>query len=189
MSGDVSFKMPIVIILVIGIIGAINATLMMQKIMPELPGDAAEFTSFITVFSAIGAIIGVIVMWAIYAVVFYAISLVFKGEGEFKRVLEFVGYGFIPSIASGVIGLIIMMIALPTIEFSMGNPELLQETMLSNPMIQASAIVGVIFTIWSANIWIFGLMHSRNLLIKNAVIVVGVPIGLYIISTLYQFFS
>ncbi len=187
MSGDVSFKMPIAIILVIGIIGAINATLMMQKIMTELPGDTAEFASFITVASAIGAIIGVFVMWVIYAVVFYAISLVFKGEGEFKRVLEFVGYGFIPSIASGVIGLIIMTMVLPTIEFSMDNPELLQQSMLSNPMIQASTIIGIIFTIWSANIWIFGLMHSRNLSIKNAVIVVGVPIGLYIISTSYKF--
>ncbi len=187
MSEDISFKMPIVIILAIGILGAINGIFMMQKIMAELPSDAAQFASYGAIFAAVGAIIGVFVMWVIYTVVFYVISLAFKGEGEFKRVLEFVGYGFIPSIASGVIGLVVMMVALPTIEFSMDNPELLQQSMMSNPMIQASAIIGVIFTIWSANIWIFGLMHSRNLSTKNAIITVGIPIGLYLIYTLYNF--
>lgn len=187
MSENISFKMPIVILLVIGIIGAINAVLMVQKIMAQLPSDAAPFASFGAVFGAIGAIISIFVMWVIYAVVFYAISLAFKGEGELKRVLEFVGYGFIPSIASAIIGLIVMIIALPTIEFSMDNPELMQQTMMSNPMLQASAIIGVIFMLWSANIWIFGLIHSRNLSTKNAIITVGIPVGLYIISTLYQF--
>ena len=189
MNEDISLKIPIAIILVFGIIGAINAILMMQKVMAELPSDAAQFASYGAIFGVVGALIVVFVMWIIYAVVFYAISLVFKGEGNFKRVLEFVGYGFIPSIASGIIGLVVMMIALPTIEFSMDNPELFQEAMMSNPMMQAYTIIGIIFTIWSANIWIFGLMHSRNLSIKNAVIVVGVPIGLNIIYTLYKFFG
>lgn len=187
MSEDISFKMPIVILLVIGIIGAINAVLMVQKIMAQLPSDAAPFASFGTIIGAVGAIIGVFVMWVIYTLVFFVISIVLKGEGELKRVLEFVGYGFIPSIASAIIGLIVMTIALPTIEFSIDNPDLMQQTMMSNPMLQASAIIGVIFTIWSANIWIFGLMHSRNLSTKNAIITVGVPIGLYLIYTLYNF--
>jgi len=187
MGEDISFKTPIVIILIIGIIGAINAISMTQKIIAQLPSDAAQFASIGAIAGAIGAIVGVFFMWVIYAVVFYAISLAFKGEGELKRVIEFVGYGFIPSIASGIIGLIMMTIALPTIEFSLENPELMEQSMLSNPMIQASAIVGIIFTIWSANIWIFGLMHSRNLSIKNAVLTVGIPIGLYIISTSYKF--
>ena len=43
LSEDISFKMPIVIILVIGIIGAINAISMTQKIMAQLPSDAAQF--------------------------------------------------------------------------------------------------------------------------------------------------
>lgn len=189
MGGNISFKIPIIIILVLGVIGAINAISMTQKIMAELPGDAAQFAQFGAIFGAIGATIGVFFMWVIYAVVFYAISLAFKGEGELKRVIEFVGYGFIPSIASGIIGLIVMTIALPTIEFSLENPELMQQSMMSNPMIQASAIVGIIFTIWSANIWIFGLMHSRNLSTKNAVITVGIPIGLSIIFTLNHLFG
>ena len=189
MSEDINFKMPIVIILVMGIIGAISAITMMQKVMAELPSDAAQFASFGAIAGAIGAIIGVFVMWLIYTLVFHVISIVFKGEGEFKRVLEFVGYGFIPSIASGIIGLIAMRIALPTIQFSIDNPELLQESLMSNPMMQMSTTISVIFTLWSANIWIFGLIYSRNMSTKNAIITVGVPVGLLLIPTLYSLFG
>ena len=82
-----------------------------------------------------------------------------------------------------------MTIVLPTIEISLNNPELIEQSILSNPMIQASTIIGIIFTLWSANIWIFGLMHSRNLSTKNAILTVGIPIGLYIISALYNLFG
>ncbi|MGP8322157.1 MAG: YIP1 family protein [Methanosarcinaceae archaeon] len=189
LNEDISFKTPIAIVFVIGIIGAINAIFVIQKIMAELLGDAATFASIGTILGAVGAIISVFVMWVIYAAIFYAISLFFKGKGEFKRVLEFVGYGLIPSIAGSTIGLIAMIIALPTIEFSTESPELVQQLMLSNPIIQASVIIGVIFTLWSTNIWIFGLMYSRNLPIKNAVITVGAPVGLYIIYNLYSIFG
>ena len=189
MSEDINLKMPMVIIFVMGIIGAISAIIMMQKIMAELPSDAAQFASFGAIAGGIGAVIAVFVMWVIYTIVFYAISLVFKGEGEFKRVLEFVGYGYIPSIASGIIGLIAMRIALPTIQFSIDNPELLQESLMSNPMMQMSTIISVIFTLWSANIWIFGLIYSRNMSTKNAIITVGVPVVLLLMPTLYSLFG
>ncbi|MGP8319419.1 MAG: YIP1 family protein [Methanosarcinaceae archaeon] len=189
MNEDISFKTPMAILFVIGIIGAINAVLMTQKIMADLPSDAAQFTSYIIIAGAAGAFIVVFVMWVIYALVFHVISMIFKGEGEFKRVLEFVGYGFIPSIASSIIGLVVMTIVLPTIEISLDNPELIEQSILSNPIIQASTIIGIIFTLWSANIWIFGLMHSRKLSTKNAILTVGIPIGLYIISVLYNLFG
>ena len=50
------------------------------------------------------------------------------------------------------------------------------------------AVVGItiVFLLWSANIWIFGMKHARNLTLKNAAITVGVPVGIYII---YQIVS
>jgi hypothetical protein len=44
--------------------------------------------------------------------------------------------------------------------------------------------LGIIFTLWSANIWIFGLQYARNLSLKNAAITVGVPIGLSVLYTI-----
>ncbi|MFQ6062073.1 MAG: YIP1 family protein, partial [Methanosarcinales archaeon] len=136
-----------------------------------------------------GALVMVFLMWLIYAGVFYVISLAFHGEGYFKRVFEFVGYGFIPTIVSSVIGLIAMIYVLPTMEFSFEDPQMIQQSMqamMNNPVMQASSIIGILFTLWSANIWIFGIMHARKLSIRNAVITVGIPIGIYLIYIIYK---
>jgi len=46
---------------------------------------------------------------------------------------------------------------------------------------QASGIIGILLVLWSANIWIFGIKHVRNVSTKNALITVGVPVGIYIV--------
>lgn len=189
MGEAISFKTPLIILLVLGLLGAINAIIMVRKVISALPEDAAMFAQFGAVFGAIGAFIGVLFIWVIYAGIFYLISMVFNGEGSFKRVLEFVAYGFIPSIASSLIGIVVTSRALSTVEFSLENPELLQQTLLASPWIQASVVIGVIFLLWSANIWIFGLIHSRGISTKNAILTVGIPVGLYILYTLYSSFG
>jgi len=57
--------------------------------------------------------------------------------------------------------------------------------MLSDPYIMASTVIGILLTLWSANIWVFAIMYSRNLTVKNALIAVGVPIGLYTLYMIY----
>ena len=56
--------------------------------------------------------------------------------------------------------------------------------MLSDPLTPISGIVGILFLIWSANIWIFGMKYARNLSTRNAVLTVGIPVGLYILVNL-----
>ncbi|MFQ6071807.1 MAG: YIP1 family protein [Methanosarcinales archaeon] len=188
-SKEIKLIPPAIIVLVAGIIGAISSAMLMPKIMGALPKEAAPFTAFAVVFGAFGALVMVFLMWLIYAGVFYVISLAFHGEGYFKRVFEFVGYGFIPTIVSSVIGLIAMIYVLPTMEFSFEDPQMIQqsmEAMMNNPVMQASSIIGILLTLWSANIWIFGIMHARNLSIRNAVITVGIPIGIYLIYIIYK---
>jgi hypothetical protein len=121
-------------------------------------------------------------MWAVYSAIFYVISMLFNGEGSFKRVMEFVSYGFIPSIISSIISAIFTSRAYSNIDFT--DP-MVTDTLLSDPTLRIAGIVGIIFTLWSANIWIFALVHSRNLSVKNAAIAVGVPILLYVLYTLY----
>jgi len=50
-----------------------------------------------------------------------------------------------------------------------------------DPLMQASGIIGILVVLWSANIWIFGIKHARNVSTKNALITVGVPVGMYIV--------
>jgi hypothetical protein len=186
---DAKLMTPFVIVLVAAIIAAISAMMMVDVMASSLPEEAAAFAG---IGAAVGAIAGLImqfIMWLLYTGVFYVISMFFSGEGSFKRCLEFIGYGFIPSIIAAIIGLGVMMTVLPTIELSIENPELFSQTLMSNPLMQASAILGIFLTLWSANIWIFAIKHARNLSTQNALITVGVPVGLYMlygISMMYK---
>jgi hypothetical protein len=44
----------------------------------------------------------------------------------------------------------------------------------------------MLFMLWSANIWVFGLKHARNLSTRNAVITVAIPVLAYIAYTVWQ---
>ena len=140
---DTKLMTPFAIVLVVAIIAAISAAMMLDVVASSLPETAS---TFVGIGAAIGAIVGLLmqfVMWLLYAGVFYVISIFFSGEGSFKRCLEFIGYGFIPSIIGAIIGLVVAMTVLPTIEFSIENPELFQQALMSNPTMQASAVTGM----------------------------------------------
>ena len=79
---------------------------------------------------------------------------------------------------------------------SLQDPALIQaavNTLMNDPaMFQfrlISSVIGIIFMLWSANIWIFGIRHARNLSARNAAITVMIPVAVYIIVTLYSLFS
>jgi hypothetical protein len=179
---EIEFKTPLLIILLMAAVGAVTAVIVMRNIMGTLPEEAAAFAGIGAVFAVVGAVIGTFVMWAVYSAIFYVISMLFNGEGSFKRVMEFVSYGFIPSIISSIISAIFTSRAYSNIDFS--DP-MIADALLSDPTLRIAGIVGIIFMLWSANIWIFALVHSRNLSVKNAAITVGVPILLYVLYTLY----
>jgi hypothetical protein len=163
---DTNLKTPFLIVLIAAIVGAISSAITMSAVISSLPKEVAVITS---IFAVIGAIIGLImpfIGWLLYAGVFYAISMLFKGTGSFKRVFEFVGYGFIPTIIGAVIGLAATLAVPPTIEF-------LPDT---HPLTLAATIIQILLLLWSANIWIFGIKHARNLSTKHAIItVLGIP--------------
>ncbi len=181
---DIEWKTPLIIMALMAIIGAVSAYIVMMKVMGALPAEAAAFAGIGAVFGIIGAVIGVFFAWILYSAVFYIVSLVFHGEGDFKRVMEFVSYGFIPNIAGSIVNLYFTNKVFSNIDFSMTEPQLLQEAILSDPSMRIAGIIGIIFLLWSANIWMFGLMYSRNLSFKNAAMTVGIPVLIYILYTL-----
>nr|QNO42390.1 hypothetical protein LFOPHFOE_00030 [Methanosarcinales archaeon ANME-2c ERB4] len=186
---DAKLMTPFVIVLVAAIIAAISAMMMMDVMASSLPAEAAAFADIGAAVGAIGGLIMQFIMWLLYAGVFYVISMFFGGEGSFKRSLEFIGYGFIPSIVGAIIGLVVMMTVLPTIEFSIENPELFQQALMNNPTMQASAVLGIFLMLWSANIWIFAIKHARNLSTRNALITVGVPVGIYLLYSISMMYK
>ena len=187
MEQDTNLKSPALIVLVTGVIAAVNAYIIagmvMEAIAPTLPPEAAGFAKIGSIFGAVAALFITFIMWAIYTGIFFVISAILGGEGDFKRLLAFVGYGFIPTIFGSIITTGLTYYGMSGIEFSMENPELMQQSIMVDPMMQLVSIIGIIFLLWTANICIFAVKHARGLNTKNSLITVGIPIGIYI---LYQ---
>ncbi|MCW3140242.1 MAG: YIP1 family protein [Methanophagales archaeon] len=195
-KGRENLKIPVFIVLISGIIGGISAflssSIMMEAMAKTLPPEAQGFMSFMPISTAIGAVIFSFIIWLIVAAVFFGISCIFKGEGNFKRTLEFVGYGYIPTIIGGLISLVLVYNFITTAQIpaiTTTDPTKIKEViapLMKSPMMMLSSAVGMLFMLWSANIWVFGLKHARNLSTKNALITVAIPVAAYILYSVYQ---
>jgi len=195
-KGEESLKLPVFIVLISGIIGGIStflsSSIMMEAMAKTLPPEAQGFMSFMPIGSAIGAVIASFIAWLIIAAVFFGISCIFKGEGKFKRTLEFVGYGYIPTIIGGLISAVLVYNFVTTVQIppiTITDPTEIQEVitpLMKSPMMLLSSVVSILFMLWSANIWVFGLKHARNLSTRNALITVAIPVAAYILYSVYR---
>lgn len=191
-ASNVDFKYPVLIILAVAVISMVSSFLVMSQFSGLFPSDAGSYISTVAiVFGIIGGLFGTFIYWLILTLIFYSVSYVFGSKGTFKRTLEFVGYGFLPQILSGLIGVVITYWLTASIDFSSQDPALISESMMqmvsNNPLYYVSQAVGILCLLLSAYIWVFALLHARNLSIKNARITVGIPVGIYVVYMMYVF--
>ncbi len=182
---DPNISIPAGIVLFAAIVTGISIAVMAGVTTPS--PSAGDVVAFAGGFAATGFIRGfaiIFVSWLLYAGVFRAISLLFRGDGSFKRCLEFVGYGFIPAIFAAVIELAAVRFAYPKIDLASVDPGLMMQTLLQDPLMQASDIAGVLLLLWSAIIWIFGVKHAYNLSKRTATVVVILPVAVYLLYSI-----
>lgn len=193
-----SLKIPGLIVLVLGIGSSVYGYLIGGLTGKMMAGLIPGMESIIAISTILGALLGIFIFWLIWAGVFYLVSLVFKGNGTFKRTLEFVGYGYLPQIFGAILTLIVAMQYIPRVIVpqiatnAAEDPQLIQEAvnaLMHDPammeMTQITSIISIVFLLWSANIWIFGLQHARKLSVRDAALCVGIPVVVYILYVIY----
>jgi hypothetical protein len=173
--------MPAGIVLFAAIATGTSIAVMAGVTTPPPSGEAAAFAGGFAATDFFRGFAIIFVSWLLYAGVFRAISLLFRGDGSFKRCLEFVGYGFIPAIFAAAIELATIMVAYPKIDLASVDPGLMMQTLLQDPLMQVSDIAGVLLLMWSAIIWIFGVKHAYNLSRRTATVVVVLPVAVYLL--------
>jgi hypothetical protein len=155
--------------------------------------------SIIAISTILGALFGIFVFWGIWAGIFYLISSLFNGKGTFKRTLEFIGYGYLPQIFGAILTVIVAIQYLPRVIIpeittaASQDPQLIQEAvkaLMHDPammeMTQIISIISIVFLLWSANIWIFGMRNARQLSERDSALCVGIPVVLYILYIIYM---
>jgi hypothetical protein len=124
---------------------------------------------------------------------------IFLSREKFKRPLEFIGYGYLPQIFGAILTTIVAIQYLPRVvvpQISSGaiqeDPQLIQEAvkaLMHDPammeMTQIISIISIVFLLWSANIWIFGMRYARELSERDSALCVGIPVVGYILYIIY----
>lgn len=193
-----SLKIPGLIVLLLGIVSAVNANLIGGLTGKMMAGLIPGMESIIAISTILGALFGIFVFWGIWTGVFYLISSLFKGKGTFKRSLEFTGYGYLPQIFGAIFTVIVAIQYIPRVivpeitTAASQDPQLIQEavkTLMHDPammeMTQIISIISIVFLLWSANIWIFGMRNARQLSERDSALCVGIPVVVYILYMIY----
>jgi hypothetical protein len=194
-----SLKIPSLIVLAGGIVAAAYGYLIGGLTARMMASAVPGIETIITISTIGGALIGTFVFWVLWAGITYGISLAFKGQGSFSRVLQVIGYGYLPQVLGSLITLVAAMqyipkIAVPTLSSAaLQDPAVMQEAMkafLHDPamfeLMQITSLVSIVFLLWSANIWIFGMKHARVLSMRDAAISVGIPVVAYVLYMTYN---
>jgi hypothetical protein len=198
-KSEENLKIPFLFVAITGVIGAIYGYEVGSLTGRMFAGAGAGMGQLISISSLVGAFIGVLLFWLIGSAVFYLVSMAFKGNGTFNRTLESIGYGFIPQIIGSLITLMAALYYLPMVNVpvikSITDPTLIQTAithLMNDPamleLTRISAVIGVIFILWSASIWVHGIKHARNLSLRDAAITILIPVLIYIIYTLFMTF-
>jgi hypothetical protein len=203
MKDPESLKLPGLVVVIGAIISAASAyviSVTTTRILEQIP----EVAGMAPILGMIGAIFWfiffIILWWLIFSGIFYGVSMAFSGNGSFRRTLEFIGFGLVPIIIGLTISLFLALYYIPMVEIpvigSISDPTAVQQAitqLMQDPVFSdyrlISTIISVIFTLWSANLWIFGMKHARSLTVKHAAITVLVPVIIYIIIIIFTAFS
>lgn len=196
LGNEVSLKYPLLIILVMAVLTVSSSIVVMNNLQDSFSSGMDSSMSSLVMSSiiggvAIGGFIVTFLRWVILAGILYSISYVFKSKGSFKRTLEFTGYGFVPQIFSSLVGIIVTYIMLSSTDLSSQDSIFMsqgvEQTFSNNPLFYTSQIIGILCLLLSGYIWIFAILHARNMSYKNAAITVGIPIGLAIVIQICSF--
>lgn len=194
-----SLKIPLLIVLAGSIVGAgygyLIGDLTAKMMAPAMPG----IETIITLSSVAGAVLGTFLFWILWSVIMFGLTFLFKGEGQFKETVAVVGYGYLPQVIGSLISLVVAMEYVPRIvvprisSAAFEDPALLEQSMkafMHDPamleMTQITSLITIVFLLWSANIWIFGIRHARRIAPRDAALCVGIPIILYVIYLIYS---
>lgn len=196
-------KIPAVIALAGAIVAAVAgyAQSSMFSLMFSGVGEGAGMGTFIGVMGAAGAFFGFLILWwLVIAGVFHVISLVFAGKGKFTRTLASTGYGLLPMVMGSIISTLILLTYLPrisvpvirNIQDTAAVQKAMQELMLDPAMKEytlVSMVISIMFLVWSANIWIFGIRQARGITLTKSSITVIIPVAIAILYMAYMVFS
>lgn len=181
-AADPSLRGPVVIVAAVAVIGVLSSIPVMQATLGSMPEGASSFGVIGLVIGVVFGMIGPFIVWLLYALVFYLLSALFDGDGEFRDVFALIGWGFAPRIVSSIVGGAVVVVLVSQGEFA--TPQQVQQfsqSVLTSPLGVFNRVVSLAMTLWSAWIWVYAVREARDLSKRGAAITVGVVVFVAIV--------
>ncbi|WP_436923859.1 Yip1 family protein [Halosimplex amylolyticum] len=188
---DPSLKGPAAVVAVVAVVSVLASILQFRFLSQvfESGGAGSGFVMAIRAVSIGAAFVLPFVFWLLYAGLFHGISALLDGDGEFSTILSLVGWGYVPNVLGTIAGAAVNYyrfnvrgIDVPT-EMTMEAYQQFSQSLQTGPLVALSAVLSIVFTLWSAFLWTFALKHARDLTLRQAVITIAVPVGLGLLWT------
>lgn len=180
---------PFAVVALVGVLGAIAAYPASQAIADALPPEAQGFGSITIATSLIGAFVAPFVIWILVTALFHGLSSVlYDAEGSFKTTFALTGWGFVPAILTAAVGIVVAFLVWPSLTLDFSDPARAQQfarEVQQRPEFLVSSAIGIVILLWRGLLWTFGMQHGRGLEFREALVTVGIPVGLLLIWRLY----
>ncbi|MFB6126541.1 MAG: YIP1 family protein [Halolamina sp.] len=188
-TDDAGWLAPVAIVLTVAVVSAVGTVPAFQATTAALPADAGSLGAVVQAVSLVTAFATAFVVWVVYAGVFYAISAVFDGDGDFATLLKFVGWGYLPAVASAAVTAVVQFTLYSGRDLP-SDPEAIaafSQSVQTDPLFVAASVFGVVVTVYQGYIWSHAVGVARDLNRREALITAGIPVAISVLFSLSGF--
>ncbi len=167
-------------LLVVGIVSLFDVA---KPLLAIAVLDANDPNGILPTVVVVGFVLTFIV-WLFYGVAFYAISSLFDAEGSLRDTMAVTGWGYLPMVIHSALMLVVVAVALdPSNAGITSSPttEMVAGGALGSLLLR---LVGLLFALWRAYIWVEGVKHVRNVTRRQAIVSVGIPVAIFLVPGL-----
>lgn len=188
---DPDARGPTLVVLILGIVGLLNAVPVFLLIYRSSPGAARGFLLVGAGAGLVGALVGPFVIWLLYAGAFHAITALFDADGGFRETFLLSGWGFLPRILASLLSAGAMLVAFggAGLPASPEGSQAIVAGLRRNPLLRTASTAGILATLWSGYVWTYAVAEARDVRVRRAAIAVAGPVALGIAYALYGLLS
>lgn len=188
---------PILIVLVTAIIAAVGV-IPRAELTGQLASDAAQSqgqqlnesaTDAVAAVSVVSGVffgfIVVLVGWVLYSVVFYLLArFAFDGSGSLRNTFALTGWGYVPLIVKQIVNAAATYYVFSDASLPEGTDAAQSafQELQNDPAMLGAGVLGLLLLAWSAVIWTAAMRQLHDLSRRDAILTVGIPVGIVFLS-------